>query len=122
MQVIANGGVAAVLALASSLTRRRIQSLLIAGFGGAVATATADTWATEIGSRSRARAAIDPDIATDRSRRIRRRNRGWGSRRPRLARRSSPDWLLLALEQRVSSRTHAGRPDRPRWLHRRARR
>ena len=55
VQVIANGGVAAVLALASSLTRSRIQSLFIAGFGGAVATATADTWATEIGSRSRAR-------------------------------------------------------------------
>jgi uncharacterized protein (TIGR00297 family) len=52
VQVIANGGVAAVMALASSLTRGSIRSLLIAGFGGAVATATADTWATEIGSRS----------------------------------------------------------------------
>jgi uncharacterized protein (TIGR00297 family) len=55
VQVIANGGVAAVLALASSLTRGRVRSLVVSGFGGAVATATADTWATEIGSRSRTR-------------------------------------------------------------------
>jgi uncharacterized protein (TIGR00297 family) len=55
VQVMANGGVAAVLALLSSLTQGRTRSLLIAGFGGAVATAAADTWATEIGSRSRAR-------------------------------------------------------------------
>ena len=55
VQVMANGGVPAVLALMSSLTQGRNRSLLIAGFGGAVATATADTWATEIGSRSRAR-------------------------------------------------------------------
>ncbi|HEX2281810.1 MAG TPA: DUF92 domain-containing protein [Thermomicrobiales bacterium] len=52
VQVMANGGVAAALALASSLTREPTRSLLIAGFGGAVASATADTWATEIGSRS----------------------------------------------------------------------
>jgi uncharacterized protein (TIGR00297 family) len=55
VQVMANGGVAAALALASSLPREPTRSLLIAGFGGAVATATADTWATEIGSRSRTR-------------------------------------------------------------------
>lgn len=55
VQVLANGGVAAVLALASSLTRRQFRPLFIAGFGGAVATTTADTWATEIGSRSRTR-------------------------------------------------------------------
>jgi uncharacterized protein (TIGR00297 family) len=55
VQVMANGGVAAILALMSSFTQGRSRSLLIAGFGGAVATATADTWATEIGSRSRAR-------------------------------------------------------------------
>jgi uncharacterized protein (TIGR00297 family) len=55
VQVMANGGVAAVMALASLLTKERTRSLLIAGFGGAVATATADTWATEIGSRSRMR-------------------------------------------------------------------
>jgi uncharacterized protein (TIGR00297 family) len=53
VQVIANGGVAAVMALASSLTGGQMRSLFFAGFGGAVATATADTWATEIGSRSR---------------------------------------------------------------------
>lgn len=55
VQVMANGGVAALMALASLLTRERTRSLLIVGFGGAVATATADTWATEIGSRSRTR-------------------------------------------------------------------
>ena len=55
VQVMANGGVAAGLALASSLTQGWTRSLLITGFGGAVATATADTWATEIGSRSRTR-------------------------------------------------------------------
>jgi uncharacterized protein (TIGR00297 family) len=53
VQVLANGGVAAVLALASSFAPDQSRSLLLAGFGGAVATATADTWATEIGSRSR---------------------------------------------------------------------
>ena len=55
VQVMANGGVAAVMALASLLAREWTRSLLIAGFGGSVATATADTWATEIGSRSRSR-------------------------------------------------------------------
>jgi uncharacterized protein (TIGR00297 family) len=55
VQVLANGGVAAVMALVLSLTREQTRSLLTAGFGGAVATATADTWATEIGSRSRSR-------------------------------------------------------------------
>ena len=55
VQVMANGGVAAGLALASSLTQGWTCSLLTTGFGGAVATATADTWATEIGSRSRTR-------------------------------------------------------------------
>jgi uncharacterized membrane protein len=40
------------LALASSLPRERTRSLFIAGLGGAIATAAADTWATEIGSRS----------------------------------------------------------------------
>jgi uncharacterized protein (TIGR00297 family) len=52
VQVMANGGVAAILALASSLPWGRTRALFIAGFGGAVATAAADTWATEIGSRS----------------------------------------------------------------------
>lgn len=52
VQVMANGGVAAILALVSSFSRERSRSLLLAGFGGALATAAADTWATEIGSRS----------------------------------------------------------------------
>jgi uncharacterized protein (TIGR00297 family) len=55
VQVLANGGIAAALSLASSVARRQVHPLWIAGFGGAVATATADTWATEIGSRSRTR-------------------------------------------------------------------
>jgi uncharacterized protein (TIGR00297 family) len=55
VQVIANGGVAAVLALASPFVWRQLIPLFTAGFGGAIATATADTWATEIGSRSHAR-------------------------------------------------------------------
>lgn len=42
-QVIANGGLAALAALAGSW----------AGFAGALATATADTWASEIGRHSR---------------------------------------------------------------------
>ena len=42
-QVLANGGVAAVAALAGSW----------AWFGGAIAAAAADTWATEIGGHSR---------------------------------------------------------------------
>jgi uncharacterized protein (TIGR00297 family) len=44
-QVIANGGVAAVAALAGHWT----------WFAGALAAATADTWATEIGRHSRTR-------------------------------------------------------------------
>jgi uncharacterized protein (TIGR00297 family) len=55
VQVIANGGIAAILAVASSVGPRRVRSLLMTGFGGALAAATADTWATEIGSRSRQR-------------------------------------------------------------------
>jgi len=55
VQVIANGGVAAILALGSLLPWERTRLLSTAGFGGALATATADTWATEFGSRSRAR-------------------------------------------------------------------
>jgi uncharacterized protein (TIGR00297 family) len=55
VQVIANGGGAAILALGSLLPWEWTRLLFTAGFGGALATATADTWATEIGSRSRAR-------------------------------------------------------------------
>ena len=55
VQVFANGGVAALLALASLRGTQRSRSPLLAGFGGATAAAAADTWATEIGSRSRQR-------------------------------------------------------------------
>jgi uncharacterized protein (TIGR00297 family) len=53
-QVVANGGLATFFALCngftrSSATRRRAQS----GFVGALATATADTWATELGTLSK---------------------------------------------------------------------
>ncbi|MGH2616869.1 MAG: DUF92 domain-containing protein, partial [Thermomicrobiales bacterium] len=53
VQVLANGGVAALLALASAVGPPRARPLFHAGFAGAVAAAAADTWATEIGSRSR---------------------------------------------------------------------
>ena len=54
-QVVANGGLATLFALRygfsrSPGTRRRAQS----GFIGALATATADTWATELGTLSKA--------------------------------------------------------------------
>lgn len=49
-QVVANGGVATITALAYGLTGSTL--CLIAG-AGAVAVATADTWATEIGRFSR---------------------------------------------------------------------
>ncbi|GCE14324.1 hypothetical protein KTT_41830 [Tengunoibacter tsumagoiensis] len=49
-QVIANGGIATLLALGYGLSRStRQQSLLEAGYIGALATATADTWGTEVG-------------------------------------------------------------------------
>lgn len=50
VQVIANGGVAAALAFSARNSRER--RLLLSGFSGALATAAADTWATEIGSRA----------------------------------------------------------------------
>jgi uncharacterized protein (TIGR00297 family) len=49
VQVLANGGVAALLALAAGKNCQN--PALHAAYGGAVATAAADTWATEIGSR-----------------------------------------------------------------------
>jgi uncharacterized protein (TIGR00297 family) len=45
-QVAANGGIATLIALAYGLTHHH---LLRAGFAGTLATATADTWATELG-------------------------------------------------------------------------
>jgi uncharacterized protein (TIGR00297 family) len=50
MQVLANGGVAAFFALLHIL---HPSTVWIAGFCASLAAATADTWATEIGSRSR---------------------------------------------------------------------
>jgi uncharacterized protein (TIGR00297 family) len=51
-QVFANGGVAVLFAVAYGLTQ---DNLWLAGFVGAIAVATADTWATEIGILSRRR-------------------------------------------------------------------
>jgi uncharacterized protein (TIGR00297 family) len=51
VQVLANGGGAAALALATAACGRD-SARLLSGFGGALAAATADTWATEIGSRA----------------------------------------------------------------------
>ncbi len=49
-QVAANGGLAALLALCSSLNKsERLQQLYQAAYAGTLATATADTWATELG-------------------------------------------------------------------------
>ena len=50
MQVVANGGFPAIYALCFIW---HASPLWTAGFAGAVAVATADTWATEIGARSR---------------------------------------------------------------------
>jgi uncharacterized protein (TIGR00297 family) len=55
VQVLANGGVAAACALAMALPRNCARPLALSAFGGALATATADTWATEIGSRASTR-------------------------------------------------------------------
>jgi uncharacterized protein (TIGR00297 family) len=52
-QVAANGGVATALTLVSATPwGRRQRELLAAAFAGALATANADTWATEIGMLS----------------------------------------------------------------------
>jgi uncharacterized protein (TIGR00297 family) len=49
-QVMANGGVATLLALGYGInTSPGLQDTLEAGYVGALATATADTWATELG-------------------------------------------------------------------------
>ena len=49
VQVVANGGVATLLALIASWSNAPI---LFLAYAGALAAVTADTWATEIGSRS----------------------------------------------------------------------
>ncbi|MDQ2713563.1 MAG: DUF92 domain-containing protein [Chloroflexota bacterium] len=51
LQVAANGGVATLAALGYGLVgqRQATRELFLAGFTGALATATADTWATELG-------------------------------------------------------------------------
>jgi uncharacterized protein (TIGR00297 family) len=55
-QVMANGGIATLLALGHALTSSNsLQELLQAGYTGALATATADTWATELGVLNRQR-------------------------------------------------------------------
>jgi uncharacterized protein (TIGR00297 family) len=53
-QVIANGGIATLLALSyGSTSSTALRNILQAGYVGALATATADTWATEVGVFSR---------------------------------------------------------------------
>jgi len=50
IQVFANGGLAALLAIGYGLVHTPwVRQLFHAGFTGAIATATADTWATELG-------------------------------------------------------------------------
>ncbi|MBN1317950.1 MAG: DUF92 domain-containing protein, partial [Anaerolineales bacterium] len=48
-QTLANGGLGALLAIASILVDTSYQPVLFAAFIGAMATVNADTWATEIG-------------------------------------------------------------------------
>lgn len=51
IQVLANGGSPALLAAAASPWSNLMRWLAFAGYFGAVATATADTWSTEVGIR-----------------------------------------------------------------------
>jgi uncharacterized protein (TIGR00297 family) len=49
-QVASNGGIATLLALGYGLSKKEtVRKTLEAGYVGALATATADTWATEVG-------------------------------------------------------------------------
>jgi uncharacterized protein (TIGR00297 family) len=64
-QVIANGGIATITALGHGLTSSLTQrELLQAGYVGALATANADTWATELGILS----TTEPRLITTRQR------------------------------------------------------
>ena len=53
VQVLANGGLAAMLAATAPLVSTDVRAALFAAFAGAVAAVTADTWATELGAFSR---------------------------------------------------------------------
>jgi uncharacterized protein (TIGR00297 family) len=53
VQVFANGGIAALGALGALLASPSSRVIFIAGISGAIAAATADTWATELGRASR---------------------------------------------------------------------
>lgn len=52
VQVLANGGVPASLAVAAGLAPPGARAVLFGGYAGAVAAAAADTWATELGRSS----------------------------------------------------------------------
>lgn len=51
VQVLANGGIPAALSIVSCFGSPRMGPLAQAGYFGAVASATSDTWATEVGTR-----------------------------------------------------------------------
>jgi uncharacterized protein (TIGR00297 family) len=51
VQVLANGGVPGVVALAALIAPVPMRPVVVSAYAGAVAAAAADTWATELGSR-----------------------------------------------------------------------